>query len=84
MQEINKAFYLGRQSNPQFKNYRLERAMSKKMPHQFGVVSSIVIAFFIFLGLAFFLSFLNKSIESKNSLQSQKLSPESVEISLRV
>lgn len=84
MQEINKALYLGWQSNSQLKNYRPEKAIDKKPPRQFGVVSSIVVAFFIFLGLAFFLSFLNKSIESRSSSKSQKLDPKSIEISLRV
>jgi len=84
MKKFNGVYHLGWPKNFQFNDFKPGEIEINQKPKERGAVLSIFIAFFIFLSIAFFLSFLNKSIENKNSFKSEKLDSRQTEISLRV
>lgn len=83
MPAIQKAFHFGWQKNFQFNNLH-SRAMKKDQTRDRGVFLSIIIAFFIFISVAFFLSYLNKTIKNNGSPQNQESAPIGNDITLRV
>jgi uncharacterized iron-regulated membrane protein len=84
MSAIQKAFHFGWQRNFQFNHFRNSRAMKKDRARNGGVFLSIIIAFFIFTSIAFFLSYLNKSIEKNKITPQQRPMPIQNDIVLRV
>jgi hypothetical protein len=83
MPATQKAFHFGWQRNFQFNHFRHSQAMKKDHARNGRVFLSIIIAFFIFISFAFFLSYLNKNIE-QNKIKPQQPMPIPNDIALRV
>jgi hypothetical protein len=77
-------FHFGWQRNYRFNNWQPAKEDVPLKPEGSGAVSSVIIAFAIFLGIAFFLSFLNQSLASRETLRARNTEPPRIEISLRV